>query len=86
MTSPRPIGTTAKVVLESVEEALATNNDLLFGLVEVMFEDRELAFRLLYQASSKNTMALRALTLLRADRLRDAENVVMDSRLKERRP
>lgn len=84
MTQPRPLGTTAKIVLESVEAALAANNDSFFGAVESLSGDPTRAVLLLSQAASRNVMALRALTLLRADRLRDAENVIIDARLGQR--
>jgi len=82
MTPPRTLGATAKVVLESVEQDLVVINDALFGAVEVMATDQTRAIGLLSQAASRNTYALRALTLLRADRMADAQNVVMDSRLR----
>lgn len=82
MTQPRPLGTTAKTVLESVEKLLDANTDAFFGVVlaTVTDEDRK-AIQLLGDAAARNNVALRVLVLLRADRLPEAQDALIDLKL-----
>jgi len=85
MPKPRPVGTVAKTVMESVEEALAVNNDEFFQIAMLIQRgDAQEAMETLKQMALNNNMALRAMTFMRADKLHEAEDVVMSAKLKKR--
>jgi hypothetical protein len=85
MPKPRPMGTVAKVVMESMESALAENNDEFFQIATLIQRgDAQEAMETLKEMARKNNMALRAMTFMRADKMQEAEDVVMSAKLKRR--
>lgn len=85
MPQPRALGTTAKTVVESIEKSLERNTEAYFAVVLHLYsEDREEALGTLREIAARNNLAVRALTFLRAGQLHEAENVLIDARLREK--
>jgi hypothetical protein len=86
MPEPRPLGNVAKVVLEHIEKALSQNNGAFFSIVILLHAGEEArAMQALQEAASRNDFAVRALTLLRADQMKAAEDLILQAEL-ERKP
>lgn len=83
MPDPRELGYVAKAVIQSVIAALDANQDGFFDAAVAIHTDEErAALDYLKAAARRNSMSLRALTLLIANKQHEAEDVVLDSKIK----
>jgi len=83
MPQPRELGAVARAITEAVIAALESNSDEFFNVVlSIHAQDAQAAVMALKEASARNNLALRALTLMQANRLHDAETVILDAKLK----
>lgn len=67
MPDPRPLGNVARSVLHSVCGALEQSQDAIFDV----------------EVAAQNNLALRVITFMLADRQKDAEEVLMQAKLRK---
>lgn len=86
MPEPRPLGNLAKHLLNTVITHLLDNQDGFFdAVVRVNAAEPEDAVRILRDMAARNQGAVRALTLLNANKHREAEDILIDLKTQLRR-
>ncbi len=84
MPDPRPLGNVARSVLHSVCGALEKSQDAIFDVVmNVHGEDVRAAILALKEVAAQNNLALRVITFMLADKHKDAEEVLMQAKLRK---
>lgn len=86
MPDPRELGNVARAVVGAVIKALDDNQDDFFDVAVCLHTDEQRrALEILKESAHRNSMSLRALTLLLANKQRAAEEVVLDAAIKAQR-
>lgn len=83
MPVPRSLGNVARVVLNAITDALEANQDEFFEIVLLISAgDATKAIKALKDTAARNNVALRALTLLVADKQHGAEDLLIQAKLR----
>lgn len=86
MPEPRDLGNVARAVVTAVTESLADNQDDYFEIVlNIHAGDVPAAIHTLKALAARNNIALRALTFLLANRQKDAEDVLIAAKLRQKK-
>lgn len=86
MPEPRQLGNVARTVLASISEYLEANEDECFEVVlRVHSGDAPAAILVMKEMARRNKVALRAITFLLADRQKDAEEVLITAKLRQKK-
>lgn len=81
MTLPKADGARVNDILGKLEQQLAQNQQLYLDVALLVYgEDKKAAVELLKPLSTNNTIAVRALTLIRAKQYAQAEDVIAEGR------
>lgn len=86
MPDPRPLGNVARTVLESITDYLEANEDECFEVVlRVHSGDTPAVIQVMKEMARRNKVALRAITFLLADRQKDAEEVLITAKMRQKK-
>lgn len=86
MPDPRPLGNVSRTVLNTVTEMLDANQNEYFEVVtSVHSGDVPATIQVLKDMAARNNMALRAITFLLADKQKQAEEVLITAKLRQKK-
>jgi hypothetical protein len=86
MPDPRPLGNVARTVLSTVTEMMDANQNEYFEVVSnVHSGDVPATIQALKDIAARNNLALRAITFLLAGKLKQAEEVLITAKLRQKK-